>query len=49
LIDEARIPLKGRAGRQGDPGESRFFISLEDELIVKYEIPKLIPKQHIDN
>ncbi len=25
--------LKGRAGRQGDPGESRFFISLEDETI----------------
>lgn len=25
--------LKGRAGRQGDPGESRFFISLQDETI----------------
>ena len=25
--------LRGRAGRQGDPGISRFFISLEDELI----------------
>ncbi len=25
--------LRGRSGRQGDPGESRFFISLEDELI----------------
>jgi len=25
--------LRGRAGRQGDPGESQFFISLEDELI----------------
>ena len=24
--------LRGRAGRQGDPGESRFFISLEDDL-----------------
>lgn len=24
--------LRGRAGRQGDPGESRFFVSLEDEL-----------------
>ncbi len=24
--------LRGRSGRQGDPGESRFFISLEDEL-----------------
>jgi preprotein translocase subunit SecA len=25
--------LRGRAGRQGDPGSSQFFISLEDELI----------------
>jgi preprotein translocase subunit SecA len=25
--------LRGRAGRQGDPGETQFFISLEDELI----------------
>lgn len=24
--------LRGRAGRQGDPGESRFFLSLEDDL-----------------
>ena len=25
--------LRGRAGRQGDPGESRFFLSLEDNLL----------------
>jgi preprotein translocase subunit SecA len=25
--------LRGRAGRQGDPGKSRFFLSLEDELM----------------
>jgi preprotein translocase subunit SecA len=25
--------LRGRSGRQGDPGESRFFVSLEDELM----------------
>lgn len=25
--------LRGRAGRQGDPGESRFFLSLEDDLL----------------
>jgi len=25
--------LRGRAGRQGDPGESRFFVSMEDELM----------------
>lgn len=28
--------LRGRAGRQGDPGCSRFFVSLQDELMVKY-------------
>jgi len=30
--------LRGRAGRQGDPGRSRFFISHEDDLMVKYGI-----------
>ena len=25
--------MRGRAGRQGDPGESRFFISLEDDIM----------------
>lgn len=28
--------LRGRAGRQGDPGSSKFFISLEDEVVIKY-------------
>ena len=28
--------LRGRAGRQGDPGSSRFFVSLQDDLFVKY-------------
>jgi len=28
--------LRGRSGRQGDPGASRFFVSLEDDLLVKY-------------
>ena len=28
--------LRGRAGRQGDPGCSRFFVSREDDLMVKY-------------
>ena len=33
--DSRRIdnPLRGRAGRQGDPGETRFYISLEDDLM----------------
>jgi preprotein translocase subunit SecA len=28
--------LRGRAGRQGDPGRSEFFVSLQDELLLKY-------------
>jgi len=28
--------LRGRAGRQGDPGTSRFFLSLEDDLIARF-------------
>ena len=35
--------LRGRAGRQGDPGSSRFIISLEDDIFVKYSIGDLIP------
>lgn len=30
--------LRGRAGRQGDPGMSRFFISLGDDLLVRFGI-----------
>ena len=26
--------LRGRAGRQGDPGSSRFYLSLEDDLLI---------------
>jgi preprotein translocase subunit SecA len=40
--------LRGRAGRQGDPGESKFFISLEDNLMVKYRIRDCIPKKYMD-
>ena len=36
------LQLRGRAGRQGDPGESRFFVSLEDDLLVRYGIEALI-------
>ncbi|MDM8528942.1 SEC-C metal-binding domain-containing protein [Anaerolineales bacterium HSG24] len=28
--------LRGRAGRQGDPGASRFFVSLEDDLMMRF-------------
>jgi preprotein translocase subunit SecA len=34
--------LRGRSGRQGDPGGSVFFVSLEDDLIVKHA-PDAIP------
>ncbi len=30
--------LRGRSGRQGDPGTSRFFISFEDDLLVRFGI-----------
>ena len=29
--------LRGRSGRQGDPGESRFYISLEDDLMRRFQ------------
>ena len=34
--------LRGRAGRQGDPGESRFYISLEDDLMRLFGSDKLM-------
>ena len=52
--------LRGRAGRQGDPGRSRFFVSLEDPLMVKHgdldpryrddpaSIQRLVEGQHLD-
>jgi preprotein translocase subunit SecA len=52
--------LRGRAGRQGDPGSSRFFISAEDDLFRKYgsdlerlqynpeEIQRLVEGQNLD-
>ncbi|MBN2393813.1 MAG: SEC-C domain-containing protein [Anaerolineae bacterium] len=35
--------LRGRAGRQGDPGSSRFYISLEDELLSRFGGERLQP------
>ena len=60
--DSQRIDnqLRGRAGRQGDPGCSRLFVSLEDALIAKYgdlnpqyrndpaTIQRLVEGQHLD-
>ena len=50
--------LRGRAGRQGDPGSSRFFVSLEDDimrlfggdkvanLMTTFKMPENIPLEH---
>jgi preprotein translocase subunit SecA len=35
--------LRGRAGRQGDPGTTRFFVSLQDELLVRFGVDGLVP------
>src|SRR5262249_50819371 len=33
--------LRGRSGRQGDPGESRFYLSLEDDLMRMFNADKV--------
>ncbi|MBB3113727.1 preprotein translocase subunit SecA [Paenibacillus phyllosphaerae] len=40
--------LRGRSGRQGDPGASVFFVSLEDELMLRFGIDKAFraPRQN---
>jgi preprotein translocase subunit SecA len=50
--------LRGRAGRQGDPGSSRFFVSLEDDimrlfggdqvarLMTAFKLPEDVPLEH---
>jgi preprotein translocase subunit SecA len=38
--------LRGRAGRQGDPGSTRFFISLEDDLFERYGLTGRLFKRH---
>src|SRR5690625_6840040 len=30
--------LRGRSGRQGDPGESRFYLSLTDDLLLLFNV-----------
>ena len=35
--------LRGRAGRQGDPGSTRFFLSLDDDLIERFGLRSRIP------
>lgn len=36
--------LRGRAGRQGDPGSSRFYLSLEDSLLRRFASESMISK-----
>ncbi len=40
--------LRGRAGRQGDPGSSRFFISLEDDLMSRYGLSRSYSRSSLD-
>ena len=41
------LQIRGRSGRQGDPGLSKFFVSLEDDVIKKYG-PSWIHKMYKD-
>ena len=45
LAESARIndQLRGRAARQGDPGQSRLFVSLDEKIMTIYRLKKLIP------
>ena len=40
--------LRGRAGRQGDPGRSVFFVSLEDELVVRHAADAIPPSPRMN-
>lgn len=43
--------LRGRAARQGDPGSSRFFLSLEDELMVRFggqQLDAMLSRLNVD-
>ncbi len=40
-VEETDNQLRGRSGRQGDPGESKFFLSLEDDLMRIFGTEKL--------
>ena len=41
------LQIRGRSGRQGDPGMSKFFVSLEDDVIKKYG-PSWVHKKYKD-
>jgi preprotein translocase subunit SecA len=41
--------LRGRAGRQGDPGASAFFISMDDPLYRRFDIRQLVSQNTLDS
>ncbi|MFQ5473172.1 MAG: preprotein translocase subunit SecA, partial [Dehalococcoidia bacterium] len=44
--------LRGRAGRQGDPGSSRFFVSFEDDMMRRFApewVPNLLGRMGMDD
>ena len=45
MAESARIndQLKGRAARQGDPGQSRMFVSLDEDIMSANRLAKLLP------
>ncbi|MCL2108383.1 MAG: preprotein translocase subunit SecA [Oscillospiraceae bacterium] len=43
------LQLRGRTGRQGDIGETKVFTSLDDEIMQKHELNKLVPKHKLQN
>lgn len=38
--------LRGRAGRQGDVGESRFFAALDDDMMTRFDLKSLVSGRH---
>lgn len=48
LHESVRIDnqLRGRAGRQGDPGSTRFYVSLEDDLLQRFNLYNVLPEPY---
>ncbi len=40
--------LRGRAGRQGDPGSTQLFVALDDDLFLRYGVEDLLPLKYRD-